>query len=99
MLSHIYTGVHLHVREETRPMDGWVIWVRKLHLGRVKDGGVMLLHTAAACGALGLRVTCTHSSVSVSRVSGGTIILQTSSWHIIAKQTEIQWNNKNSCYL
>lgn len=43
MLSHIYTGVHLHAREETRPMDGWVILVRKLHLGRVKDGGLMQL--------------------------------------------------------
>lgn len=78
MLSHIYTGVHLHVREETRPMDGWVILVRKLHLGRVKDGGAMcrvLLHTAAERGSLGLRITCTNSSVSDSRVSGGIIIL------------------------
>lgn len=61
-------------------MDGWVILVRKLHLGRVKDGGLMcgvMLHTAAEC-ELGLRITCTNSSVSISSVSGGIIILQTS---------------------
>lgn len=81
MLSHIYTGVHLHAREETRPIDGWVILARKLHLGRGKDGGLMcgvLLHTAAEWGSLGLRITCTNSSVSVSSVSGGIIILLTS---------------------